>query len=102
MNNLEKILEMWKKDSLIDEMRLDESSRDSAKLHSKYLELYSVNKMKLKKLELDFKVILRDKFMHYNGKLSQEELSSKGWSPDPLNGLTVLRAIWINGTIQIH
>ena len=59
MNNLEKILEMWKKDSLIDEMRLDESSRDSAKLHSKYLELYSVNKMKLKKLELDFKVLIR-------------------------------------------
>ena len=50
MNNLEKILEMCKKDSLIDEMRLDESSRDSAKLHSKYLELYSINKIKLKKL----------------------------------------------------
>ena len=91
MNNLEKILEMWKKDSLIDEMRLDESSRDSAKLHSKYLELYSVNKMKLKKLELDFKVILRDKFMHYNGKLSQEEMDKKGWEYDPLNGLTVLK-----------
>ena len=91
MNNLEKILEMWKKDSLIDEMRLDESSRDSAKLPSKYLELYSVNKMKLKKLELDFKVILRDKFMHYNGKLSQEEMDKKGWEYDPLNGLTVLK-----------
>ena len=91
MNNLEKILEMWKKDSPIDDMRLDESSRDSAKLHAKYLELYSVNKMKLKKLDLDFKVILRDKFMHYNGKLSQEEMDKKGWEYDPLNGLTVLK-----------
>jgi len=91
MNNLEKILEMWKKDSPIDEMRLDESSRDSAKLHAKYLELYSVNKIKLKKLDLDFKVILRDKFMHYNGKLSKEEMDEKGWDYDPLNGLTVLK-----------
>ena len=91
MNNLEKILEMWKEDSIIDEMKLDESSRDSAKLHSKYLEIYSVNKIKLKKLELDFKVILRDKFMHYNGKLSQAELDQKGWDYDPLNGLTVLK-----------
>ena len=91
MNNLEKILAMWKKDSPIDEMRLDESSRDSAKLHAKYLELYSVNKIRLKKLDLDFKVILRDKFMHYNGKLSKEEMDSKGWDYDPLNGLTVLK-----------
>ncbi len=91
MNNLEKILEMWKKDSPIDEMRLDESSRDSAKLHAKYLELYSVNKIKLKKLDLDFKVILRDKFMHYNGKLSKDEMDEKGWDYDPLNGLTVLK-----------
>jgi hypothetical protein len=91
MNNLEKILEMWKKDSPIDDMRLDESSRDSAKLHAKYLELYSVNKIKLKKLDLDFKVILRDKFMHYNGKLSKEEMDEKGWDYNPLNGLTVLK-----------
>ncbi len=82
---------MWKKDSPIDEMRLDESSRDSAKLHAKYLELYSVNKIKLKKLDLDFKVILRDKFMHYNGKLSKDEMDEKGWDYDPLNGLTVLK-----------
>ena len=89
--NLENILELWKKDSVIDDMKLDEASRDSAKLHSKYLELHSVAKLKLKKLELDFKPILRDKFMHYNGKLSQEELQEKNWDPDPLNGLTVLK-----------
>ena len=91
MNNLEQILEMWKKDSVIDEMNLDESSRQTAKLHGKYLELLSVNRLKLKKANLDFKVLLRDKFMHYNGKLSQEELDNKGWDYDPLNGLTVLK-----------
>ena len=49
MNNLQTILDMWKEDSIIDEMALDESSRQSAKLHGKYLELLSVNKL----LELD-------------------------------------------------
>ena len=90
MNDLQQILEMWKKDSVIDEMALDESYRDSAKLHGKYLEILSVNKMKLKKAELEFKVLLRDKWKHYNGKLSQEEMDSKSWDYDPLNGLTVL------------
>ena len=89
--NLESILEMWKNDSVIDEVQLDESSRDSAKLHSKYLDLYSVAKLRQKDLELKFKVILRDKFMHYNGKLSQEEMDRKNWDYDPLNGLTVLK-----------
>ena len=88
---LEQILEMWKTDSTIDEMRLDESSRDSAKLHSKYLELYSVAKLRFKNLDLEYKIILRDKFLHYGGKLSQAELDSKKWSYDPLNDLTVLK-----------
>ena len=91
MNDLQQILEMWKKDSVINDMALDESSRDSAKLHGKYLEILSVNKMKLKKAELEFKVLLRDKWKHYNGKLSQEEMDSKSWNYDPLDGLTVLK-----------
>tara|TARA_Y100000004_G_C8944340_1_gene425599 strand:+ start:258 stop:701 length:444 start_codon:yes stop_codon:yes gene_type:complete len=90
--NLENVLEMWKKDNVIDEMALDESSRETAKLHSKYLELYSTSKLRLKQLELEFKVLLKDKFNHYNGKLSQEELDEKGWDYDPLNGLTVLKS----------
>jgi glycerophosphoryl diester phosphodiesterase len=88
---LNDILEMWKKDSVIDEMTLDESSRESAKLHSKYLELLSVARLRLKKLELEFKPLLRDKFLHYGGKLSQEEMDQKKWDYDPLNGLTVLK-----------
>jgi|TARA_R110002074_G_scaffold73860_2_gene169344 hypothetical protein len=89
--NLESILAMWKQDSEIDEVQLDESSRDSAKLHSKYLDLYSVAKLKQKDLDLKFKVILRDKFKHYSGKLTQEEMDRKGWDYDPLGGLTVLK-----------
>jgi hypothetical protein len=89
--NLDTIHEMWKKDSQIDEMALDESSRDSAKLHSKYLELLSSHRMRLKKSQLEYKIILRDKFNHYGGKLSQEEMDSKGWEYDPLHGHTVLK-----------
>ena len=91
MNNLQTILDMWKEDSVIDEMALDESSKISAKLHAKYLELLSVNRMRLKKQELDFKVLLKEKWLHYNGKMSQEDIDKHGWDYDPLNGLTVLK-----------
>ena len=82
---------MWKKDSVIDELKLDDSSRNSAKLHGKYLEILSVNRMKLKKAENEFKVLLKNKWLHYNGKLSQEEIDELGWNYDPLNGLTILK-----------
>ncbi len=91
MNTLEQILEMWKKDCQIDEIQLDQSARDSAKLHSKYLELYSINKLKLKKLDNDFKVLLKNKWLHYNGKLSKDEIDELGWDYDPLSGLTILK-----------
>jgi hypothetical protein len=67
MINVEQILEMWKKDCVIDDMNLDEASRDTAKLHAKYLELLSISKLALKKKELDQRVLLKDKWMYFNG-----------------------------------
>lgn len=86
--NVDEILKMWKQDAEIDEMSLDESSRDSAKLHGKYLELLSISKLQLKKKEQEFKTLLRDKWLYYNGKMSKEEMDDRGWEYDPFQGLT--------------
>tara|TARA_Y100000816_G_scaffold246306_1_gene194613 strand:- start:1207 stop:1650 length:444 start_codon:yes stop_codon:yes gene_type:complete len=90
MLQLNDILEQWKTDSLI-EMPLDESSKQTPKLHSKYLELLSLAKFQLKKAEMEQKTLLKDKWLYYNGKLSEEEINEKGWSPDPFNGLKILK-----------
>tara|TARA_R110002153_G_scaffold43498_4_gene122944 strand:- start:2866 stop:3309 length:444 start_codon:yes stop_codon:yes gene_type:complete len=89
--NIETILEMWKKDSLIDELRLDEASRDSAKLHSKYLELLTINKLQLKRRELEFQVLLKNKWLWYNGKMTKDAIDELGWEYDALNGLKILK-----------
>tara|TARA_R110000782_G_scaffold92760_4_gene176200 strand:- start:451 stop:840 length:390 start_codon:yes stop_codon:yes gene_type:complete len=72
-------------------MQLDVSSRESAKLHSKYLELMSINRLRLRKFEMELKVLLKKKWLHYNGKLTKAEIDELGWSYDPLNGLKVLK-----------
>ena len=90
MLQLNDILEQWKSDSLI-EMPLDESSQKTPKLHSKYLELLSLAKFQLKKSEMEQKTLLKEKWLYYNGKLSEEEIIEKGWSPDPFNGLKILK-----------
>ena len=92
MLNLEDIIEMWKQDSEIDEMNLDDASRQSATLHSKYLELLSMAKLKKKKLEMDYQTLLRDKWLWYNGKMSKADIDARGWEYDPLNGLKVLKS----------
>ena len=91
MIELEKILEEWREDCAIDNMRLDETSRNTPLLHAKYLELLSQSKLRLKRAELKQKSLLKDKWLWYNGKMSQEEVAEKGWDPDPFNGLKVMK-----------
>lgn len=88
---IEDVLEMWKADSEIDELKLDEASRESARLHAKYLELLSITRLQLKRKESEFNVLLKDKWMWYNGKMSKDEIDARGWEYDPLNGLKVLK-----------
>lgn len=91
MLDLDNIMKMWKEDSVIDQNNLDEASIQTPMLHAKYLELYNVAKIKLRRAEADQKVLLRDKWSWYNGKMSKEQIDEKGWDYDPLNGLKVLK-----------
>lgn len=86
--NIEKILEMWNKDSQIDEFKLDEATRDTAKLHAKYLELLTVNKLQLRRREGEFNILLKEKWLYYNGKMTQEDMDQRGWPYDPFNGMS--------------
>jgi len=91
MIKLEDILEMWKKDSPIDEMNLDAASIQSAKLHSKYLELLSITKLLQRRREMEFQTLLKDKWLWYNGKMTKAQIDEKGWGYDPMSGLKVLK-----------
>ncbi len=89
--NLESVLEMWKKDSVIEQFNLDDTSRNTPALHAKYLELLSIAKLQLKKADLAQKSILKKKWLYYNGKLTQDQIVELGWEFDPFNGLKVLK-----------
>ena len=61
--NLESVLEMWKKDSVIEQFNLDDTSRNTPALHAKYLELLSIAKLQLKKADLAQKSLLKKKWL---------------------------------------
>ena len=70
MNELDKILKEWEDDCKIDNVHLDETSRKTPVLHSKYLSLLSQAKIQHRKCEFKQKTLLKDKWLWYNGKMS--------------------------------
>ena len=40
---------------------------------------------------MDQKTLLKDKWLYYNGKMSQEEIEVRGWDYDPFDGLKVMK-----------
>lgn len=88
MLTLEQILTEWKKDCEIDDLELDKSSRETPKLHAKYVELLSLAKLQKQRKEMEFKKLLKDKFMWYNGKMDKAKMDELGWDYDPFDGLT--------------
>lgn len=88
MISLDDILGYWKKDSVIDENALDDATVDTSKMHAKYLELFSLSKLQLKKKELELENMKKLKWLYYTGKMTQAEMDQRGWPYDPFNGMT--------------
>ena len=91
MMDLKTILDEWKGDCEISEMHLDETSRQVPVLHSKYLDKLMNAKLILKKFEFEQKILLKQKWLYYNGKMDQDEIEKLEWDPDPFDGLKVLK-----------
>ena len=53
----------------------------------------------------DQQVLLKNKFLWYNGKMSQEEIVALGWDPDPFDGLKVMKgdlSYYYNSDVEIQ
>ena len=75
---LEEIHEQWSKDSQLDSVDLDHSALSIAKLHHKYYEILSKEKLVLRKLESEAKVLKLDKYEFYTDGPTQDQIE-KGW-----------------------
>ena len=91
MIDLKEVLAEWAKDNQIHETHLDESSRKTPILHSKYLEKLANAKLLLRKAEFSQKTLLKEKWLYYNGKMDKEQIEDLGWDPDPFDGLKILK-----------
>ena len=79
--------EMVEKDMVIDETELDTESLKTPQLHNKYLIMLADDKLLLSKLKSDLKKLIRNKWLYYTGKMSQDELEENEWEPFQLTVL---------------
>lgn len=76
---LEEVFAEWHKDSKIDSAALDSEALKIPSLHQKYLEIFSKENLRLRKLRGEFKQCELAKFEYYSGKMDEAELEDRGW-----------------------
>jgi hypothetical protein len=82
---LSELKSMIEKDMAINPTDLDRESLNIPQLHNKYLMILMDEKLILKKYESDLKVLNKNKWLYYSGKISQEQLDLLGWEPFELS-----------------
>lgn len=80
---IESIFKLWEEDSNIRKEQLDDESLRIAKLHHKYHQIYTNERLVLRKLEAEFKVLRLDKFEFYT-QGPTKETQEKGWQLPPI------------------
>ena len=75
--NLEELQEMSAKDLQIDDTKLDIESLKIPELYGKYLKIFTRWNLLLKQVEFKHKVLFRQKWEYYGGKLDPEVYKEK-------------------------
>ena len=83
--NIDQIKAFAEIDTVIDVNHLDDEASKIPQIHNKYLCMLMDEKLVLESLDSKYKILKRDKWLYYSGKLSAEELKQKGWEPFDLN-----------------
>lgn len=81
--NLDELIAEWETDSKVDTTNPGAEMIRIPVVHSKYNKYLSLHKLQSARREAEFAKLRKTKWMYYNGKLSQEELTTLGWEPFP-------------------
>ncbi len=71
--DLETIQKMWSKDSVIDDVMLDNASLQIPQLHAKYISLHNEISLLSKKASQELRTLEHRKWLYYSGKAPQSD-----------------------------
>jgi Recombination, repair and ssDNA binding protein UvsY len=79
---IDDIMALWEKDTVIDKTELGDESLNSPKLHSKYYNILIKERLYLKKLEAENRQLKLDKYEFFT-QGPNEDTKDKGWRLPP-------------------
>lgn len=79
--DIETIKKMLSTDLVINDTELDSASLRIPQLHNKYLNFFHDERLVLQSLKMKRRILLKEKWEYYNGKMDQDTLQKKGWEP---------------------
>jgi hypothetical protein len=88
---IEDIISLWDQDSKIDPTELGSEALNISRLHSKYMNILSEERLRLRKLESDMKILKRDKYEMYSMGPTKEH-KDMGWEM-PARGMILKQDI---------
>ena len=95
--NLEELQEMSAKDLKIDDQQLDIESLKTPELYGKYLKIFTRWNLLLKQVESKHRILYRQKWEYYSGKMDEQTLHERGWEPFDHKILRNDIGIYLNG-----
>ncbi len=81
---LDDIMALWSKDCDLDRTELGEESLKIPQLHSKYFNIFSKERLLLRKLEAEQRVLHNKKYEWFNVTMDIDDLKEMSWEPNPL------------------
>ena len=100
--NIEQLREMVNVDIKINENDLNTESLNTPQLHNKYLVIYENSKLELEKLEFQEKILKRDKWLYYTGKMGDDDLKRNNWDAFEHNILKTDIPMFLDADIDLQ
>ena len=87
--SIDEIRTMAEKDMKLDPSSLDSESLITPQIHNKYLSILLDERLTLKRYESTLKILKKNKWLYYSGKMSEEQTKELQWEPFELSLLRV-------------
>jgi hypothetical protein len=79
--SLEKLIEQWEKDSVIDQTEPGKEITRIPLLHNQFNKYMALHNLATKRAILEYDRVKKLKWLYYSGKLDQDDLDKLGWEP---------------------
>lgn len=99
---LDDYLTEWQTDAELDLSALDEAARNVPLLHAKWWKFYTRERLRFKAIDSQYKILYRQKWEYFLGKLDDVERERLGWPPQPLKILSQNVNIYLEGDNDIQ